>query len=539
MKLFRNSLIALSLSFLFFVAIIGCEKDSLIIEIEDMPVPIAQILRGVEIEVDPSGYNPLAAYINLDMFSGQEVSDVLIRVIGKNGAASDVNASESITDTVPQLTILGLYGDYDNQVELTFLKANGFALSDTTITITTAALSNDLPTITIDVPASTNWEGKMQLVSYWGGKGLLPGDFFPQKPFMMDKFGDIRWYLDYSSHPILFGMNYVNGMEVLTNGNLFFGTAKSVPFGAPNSPDAIFEIDRLGNIINQWDMPGYQPHHEVLEKPDGNFLVTATKFSAPTIEDFLIEIDRTSGAIIKEWDLRECLDYNRRHFEYDATDWLHVNGIAYDGSDNTIIVSGRTQAVFKVDYNNKAKWILSPHRNWGNSGNGDDLTSVLLTPLDDVGTAITDTSILNGWTRTDYFDWTWGQHAPKILPNGNLLLFDNGDNRNFAGNAPSVAFSRAVEYYINETNLTVQQAWDYGESLGFDAFSEIVSDADYLEETNSVCITFGSVIQSGDYGKIIEVNRATNQVLFETTIKAPNAFFSLLTMHRSERMPLY
>ncbi|MCB0501334.1 MAG: aryl-sulfate sulfotransferase [Bacteroidetes bacterium] len=537
MTLYRSFFKSLVLTLVFFVAVISCKEDILIIE--DMPVPITQILRGVEVELDPSGYNPLAAYINLDMYSGQEVSDVLIRVIGKNGPASDVEASESITDTAVQLTILGLYGDYDNEVELTFLKANGFALSDTIITITTEALSAELPTITIDVPATTNWGGKMQLVSYWGGTGTLPGDFFAQMPFMMDKFGDIRWYLDYSSHPVLFGMNYVNGMEVLTNGNLFFGTAMSIPFGANNSPNDIFEIDRLGNVVNRWPIPGYQTHHEVLEKPDGNFIATVTKFSAPTVEDFLIEIDRTSGNIIKEWDLREALDYDRQTFTTDIVDWLHVNGIAYDDVDNSIIVSGRTQCVFKVDYNNKAQWILSPHQGWGNSGAGDNLNEVLLTPLDETGTTIIDTSILKGWARTENFDWTWGQHAPKILPNGNLLLFDNGDNRTFSGNAPEVAFSRAVEYTIDEANLTVQQKWNFGESYGFDAFSRIVSDADWMEEFNSVVITFGSVIQDGDYGKIVEVNRSTDQVLFEATIKAPAAFFSLLTMHRSERVSIY
>ena len=42
-----------------------------------------------------------------------------------------------------------------------------------------------------------------------------------------------------------------------------------------------------------------------------------------------------------------------------------------------------------------------------------------------------------------------------------------------------------------------------------------------------------------DYGKVVEVNRSTDQIIFEATITPPAAFFSILTMHRTERMPLY
>lgn len=535
----RNLIPAVLLGFLCLFITISCDEDPVIIEDMDMPVPIGEILRDAVVTLNPSGYNPLAAYIDLDMFSGTEVTDVDIRVIGQNGADSDVIESAAITDTMPQLTVLGLYGDYDNQVELTFRKGNGFALSDTIITITTAALSGDLPVITINTAASTDWGDDMHLVSYWGADGTLPGDFFAQTPFMMDKYGDIRWYLDYTSHPELFGMNYVNGMEVLANGNLYFGTASIALFGSTNSPDGIYEVDRLGNVVNSWEMPGYQPHHEVLEKPNGNFLATVTKFSEPTIEDFLIEIDRTSGTIVQEWDLRNSMDYDRQTYTDDEVDWIHVNALAYDETDNTIIVSGRTQGVFKIGYDDKVDWILSTHRDWGLSGDGDSLTNVLLTPLDDNDMPITDTSLLKGYAKTDYWDWTWGQHAPKILPSGNILIFDNGDDRIFNGNEPDFAYSRAVEYEIDEVNMTAKQVWDFGESYGNAGFSRIVSEADYLEEYNSVSITTGSVQDGTDYGKVIEVDRSTDQVLFEATITPPAAFFSILTMHRSERMPLY
>jgi len=53
------------------------------------------------------------------------------------------------------------------------------------------------------------------------------------------------------------------------------------------------------------------------------------------------------------------------------------------------------------------------------------------------------------------------QHAVKLLPNGNLVMFDNGNFR-----LPS--FSRAVEYAIDETQKTATLVWQY--RLSPDAF---------------------------------------------------------------------
>ncbi len=48
-------------------------------------------------------------------------------------------------------------------------------------------------------------------------------------------------------------------------------------------------------------MPGYTFHYEVLEKPDGNFLVNVNKTGSthpngsPTVEDVIIELSLTTG----------------------------------------------------------------------------------------------------------------------------------------------------------------------------------------------------------------------------------------------------
>jgi hypothetical protein len=46
------------------------------------------------------------------------------------------------------------------------------------------------------------------------------------------------------------------------------------------------------------------------------------------------------------------------------------------------------------------------------------------------------------------------QHSITLLPNGNLLLFDNG-------NLKPNPYTRAVEYKLDETNKTVEKVWEY------------------------------------------------------------------------------
>ncbi|MCB0663179.1 MAG: aryl-sulfate sulfotransferase, partial [Saprospiraceae bacterium] len=121
---------------------------------------------------------------------------------------------------------------------------------------------------------------------------------------------------------------------------------------------------------------GYGFHHHVIEKPNGNFLVTVNDFSKSTVEDVVIEIDRNSGNIINTWDLNESLEKGRQAWETDIADlnvdWFHANALEYSPTDDCILVSGRTQGVVKLDVNNEVKWILAPHKDWDLNGRGQD-----------------------------------------------------------------------------------------------------------------------------------------------------------------------
>lgn len=502
----------LLLPLVIFLTLSGCDRKD--------PGPLALEILTDSLLLNPTGYAPLSAEFTV---TTNISTAIRIRIKGKHGEASDVVQEFAGISKSHRIAVLGLYPDHENSVEVEFLDSTLNDVGKEIYALITDPLSDDYPLIEISSNATAQAEG-MTFVSYFGHNSSLT----PQRPFMFDEYGDIRWAINFKNHPDLNDFFYDNGMELLQNGNLYFGEART---------DRIYEIDMLGEVIRSFPLQGYGFHHHALELPNGNFVVSVTKDGLETVEDFLIEIDRSSGQIINEWDLRESLDQYRTTLTSDSVDWIHVNGLAYDPSDQTIIISGRTQGLIKLDWNNEVRWILAPHEGWNTNGRGQNLNNYLLAPLGQFGDLITDPAVISGKTTHFQFDWAWYQHAPKVLGNGHLLVFDNGFNRLF-GQASE--WSRAVEYEINSEDMTVRQVWEYGRDRGEETYSFIVSDADYHPESNTVIMSPGA-IQSGTkaHGKVVEIDYDTREVVFEAKITPPIAGLQLVTFHRTQRMRLY
>ena len=481
-------------------------------------------VSDVRVVVDPNGTAPLTARVS---FTTTRPVSVAVTVPGRGGAETDVGHRFPDVSQAWTVPVLGLYPGSVNDVVLTFFDAGGVELGRTTVPVTTSTLSAGFPSVRVDVAAGAGVKPGLNLVSYFGHAGSVT----PQRAFMFDRAGAIRWVFDPSANPALANLFYDDGIEVLANGNLYFGD---------RSMNRIYEVDRLGGVVRSWGMPGYTFHHDVIEKPNGNFVATVNKIGAPTVEDHVIEIDRATGAVVTEWDLRRSLQVDRRAWPTDLADldvdWFHANAVVYDEADDTIVVSGRTQGVVKLTASNEVVWVLAPHKGWGAAGDGTDLSERLLQPLDAAGRPITDAAVLRGDVPHPDFEWSWYQHAPLVLPDGTLMLFDNGDNRHYTGQP---VYSRAVAYRIDPAARTVQQVWQYGKERGGETYSRIVSDVDYHERERTVVFMPGAVGFGGaQYGKVVEVDYDSRRVLFEATVTAPQTAFGI-TFHRVERVPLY
>jgi len=494
------------------------DEDDDVIVVEPN-VNFDEFLDGnIFLNLNPYIYTPLSAEVRFDT---KDLTTVQIRVLGEE----IVEQSFALASTTHELPVLGLYAGRTNQVEITLTDSNGDIAKDT-LEVTTDPLPNFFPTVNIETKKESEMEPGMNLAEFSTGNGGLIESY----PFIFDSNGDIRWYLDLNRfNKLLFPIRR------LTNGNWIIGDR-----------NRLYEYDMLGKEVNFYFFNGYAQHHEIVEKPNGNLLLCVSKDDIPTEEDFVIEVERNTGHIVREWDLRESLDMYRRDLMNNAVDWFHGNAIAFDPSDNSIIISGRNQGIVKVSQYNELVWILAPHQGWGQAGinaDGHDTNDFLLQAIQSDNQPYPN-DVQQGLVAANDFDWSWGQHTPMILPNGNLFVLDNGLNRHFLETA---TYTRGVEYEIDETNMTVKEVWQYGKERGVEYYAPIISDVDYLPETGNYLIIPGLIYQAGYNGAYItEVKPANKEVVFEAEIIFTNKFGTsngswghVDIMYRAERLSLY
>lgn len=483
--------------------------------------------KSAEIVANPSGIAPLTAEIS---FTAPAVLNAQLTITGEE----PVQKSWPGLSGEVSLPVLGLYPDTANKVVLSLNGVNRPVASDTFF-VETEALPSFFPEIRIDQIQEEEMEPGMHFSElHIGNAGA-----FNSYPIIFDNSGTVRWYVDFSEHGrITWPLQF--------NEDLSFYAVHGVTLN---------EWDMLGNELKELIVPRNDMHHEVIKLPKGNYLIAVSKRNTPfldddnierdSVEDFIIEIDGTTGEILTEWDMGEILDVDRTDIvDPNNGDWFHMNAIWYDDRDRSLIISGRNQGLVKVNWDNELQWILAPHKGWGNAGRfgeGPDTIPYLLTAVDASGTAYS-ADIQNGENTHPDFSWVWGQHAPMILPDGNLLVFDNGTNRNFGS---SSNYSMASEYSINEENMTVERVWTYGKERGSEMFSNIISDVDLLPETGNRLFSPGYITSSPNQARITELTYPDNRVVFEATLLFKDALATgqgwgnIDISYRAERIQLY
>lgn len=321
----------------------------------------------------------------------------------------------------------------------------------------------------------------------------------------LDETGEVVWYRD---------IGYTTGdIKRLQNGNLIY----------LSFDHKAIEIDMLGNIVHQWAAGKRWPdlhrdggatlvdaeafHHEIYEMPNDHFLVLsiesrefgsypssetdpgAAYARANVVGDVVTEF-RRDGSIVDEWHLLDILDPLRIGFGSlggywvdrgisNSKDWSHANAVIYDDRDDSLILSLRHQdAVIKIGRaDHDLKWILGTPDGWQ-----EPWSQYLLQPEGAI-------------------NWQYHQHNCTLTPDGNILLFDNGNfrARPFADKlGPQENYSRVVEFAIDEENMTVREVWSYG-SPGPDAFyCPFICGAGVMAQTGNILACFGGMLTDRD-----------------------------------------
>ncbi|MBM5605651.1 aryl-sulfate sulfotransferase [Listeria seeligeri] len=463
------------------------------------------------VKLNPYGTSPLTALL---LFNTAEKMKITVEVEGENADTTIESEVGSEYTTEHEVAVLGLYADKANTVKISAVTQDG-KKTEKTITIQTDKLPAEMPTIDVKTSDTKKMEQTGNQLTF-----ITPSTKYA---YGVDSNGDVRWYsTKYNSHVF----------KELENGHLLYLTKYD---NADDTYSLLLETDYLGKVYHAYSMTTEAEseqsgsssksaiHHDAIELPSGNLLLTInddTKY----MEDTMIEIDRQTGEVVKTIDLKDILpeefykDYKAR--SDGKVDWFHQNAIWYDESDDSIIISSRSQdTVMKIDYDStKIKWILSDKEGWP-----DSYKKYLLNPIG------------------DNFKYPAGQHAVEILPDQDdnsdtvdILLYDNNEVITRGDEDESGKYSEAVQYRINEKTKKVEMVFSFGKDLGEDYWTEIVGGARYMETTGNYLVNFGHR-KDGKESSIIEVNQA-GEVVFEMNL---TSFPESAWAYRAERFSLY
>ena len=263
---------------------------------------------------------------------------------------------------------------------------------------------------------------------------------------------------------------------------------------------------------------------------NGNLLVASDDFynEDGTVEDYIVELDRLTGEVVKTFDLKDLLNMRDGKSEnWIAYDWFHNNSVWYDKKTNSITLSGRHQdAVINIDYETgDLNWIIGDSTNWS-----DEYQKYFFKPIGD-----------------NQFEWQWSQHAAMVTPEGYIFILDNGNNKSKIESEyvdASNSYTRGVMYKIDTDNMTIEQVWEYGKNRGSEFYSPYISDVDYIDKNHYIVHSGGIVYVDGKNSNQPAGFANGNTKLVSDTVELLNdkVIFELIlptNNYRVEKMPLY
>lgn len=418
--------------------------------------------------VDPFGQSPLSALL---MFRTDQETRIVLKTPGKDRESTFTQVFGEYSK-VHYIPVYALYAGCDNEVRLTAIGRDGRKAYQT-VHIKTAPLPADMQKIEIQ---EIKREKLADGLIFVNGNYALPmhltdaGKAAGQKPSYtaaFDRNGDIRWYLS----DIILGN--VGPMTPLKNGNMMIGSEKAETGYYTQS---CYEINLMGEFVHEYFCDGI--HHDIIEMPDGKIVALTREPGSHREEDYIVEFDRETCEIVREWDAKKIFPIPESVFHYrsrkhperpETLDWCHMNSIVYDASDDSFIFSARNQdALVKYDAaTGEVKWILTE-------------------PADDPQKELIPEELRGKILKAqgDLFFYPHGQHKVTLLPNGDLLIFDNMVSyhkyRENLGIEVINKSSRAVLYRVDEDQMTVEKLWASDRDLGIEGNSAVMGNADYL-----------------------------------------------------------
>ncbi len=392
-------------------------------------------LENPLVKVNPYFINPLAAVV---LFKTEEEVAVTVTVLGKEKEGNMKHTFPKAKEHV--LPIVGLYGEYENTVEIQLYRGKKVQVK-----IQTGALPETVAKLN-RMETTFEYLRDELIIVCPALRSVMTG---------FDYKGDVRWTLNI---PCVFDLKRVS------NGNIILGTDRLLRM--PYYMSGLYEMAMCGKIVKEYCVPGGY-HHDHFEMPNGDLLILTEDLRSETVEDMCILMDRETGEIKKTWDYKDFLDPKKvsRSGSWTEEDWYHNNAVWYDENTNSLTFSGRhIDAMTNIDYETgKLNWIIGDPEGWP-----EEYQKYFFKPVGEGD-----------------FDWQYEQHACLITPDGDVMCFDNGHYRSknpekYILNKDN--FSRGVRYKIDTDKMEIEQVWQYGKERGQHFFSMYICNVEYYKE---------------------------------------------------------
>lgn len=328
--------------------------------------------------------------------------------------------------------------------------------------------------------------------------GASPGNFFLTTSddvagvghflYMIDNTGNVVRYVRRPGHVYDFKVQ-PNGMMTYADPFSDWGYAggSRCVHRVLDSNFAVVDSFRAGN--------GYDADtHEFLMLPNGHVILHAYDIQYVDMSKLIAGGNPNAivvGSIVQELDKMKNVVFQWRSWDHiaitetymniaaTAFDYIHVNAYDIDTDGNLLLCFRNTCEIVKVNRMTGAMM-------WRMGGRKSDFTFI--------GE--------NEANKPAYFTF---QHGFRLLPNGNFLLFDNG-------NLHAQVFSRGVEYKIDQVNKTATMVWQYRHTP--DVYAPTRGSVQKLPNGNRI-IGWGSASFVGVGKTMITELSPTDQVLFE------------------------
>jgi hypothetical protein len=254
-----------------------------------------------------------------------------------------------------------------------------------------------------------------------------------------------------------------------------------------DSTFAVVDSFRAGN--------GYDADtHEFMMLPNGHVILHAYDIQYYDLSKVVTGGNANAivvGSIVQELDLQKNVVFQWRSWDHVAItetymnataaafDYIHVNAYDLDADGNLLLCFRNTCEIAKVNR-------MTGEFMWRMGGRYNEFTFI--------GE--------NEANKANYYTF---QHSFKRLPNGNFILFDNG-------NLHPQVLSRGVEYKIDQVNKTATLIWQYRHTP--DVYAPTRGSVQRLANGNTV-IGWGSASLVGVGKTMITELSPTGEVLFE------------------------